>query len=119
MWVRSLGQKDPLEEGKATHSGILAWSLVDMDRGAWRAVIHRVTHSQTRLRRLSTHARTSHKAWTPFIIPLTSRNRQQESRYKLGIHLLPSPVKPFLDGFSLAGVLLLAMPKHFLELKSE
>ena len=25
MWVRSLGQEDPLEEGMATHSYILAW----------------------------------------------------------------------------------------------
>ena len=24
-WVRSLGQEDPLEEGTATHSSILAW----------------------------------------------------------------------------------------------
>ena len=24
IWVRSLGQEDPLEEGMATHSGILA-----------------------------------------------------------------------------------------------
>ena len=24
-WVRSLDQEDPLEEGKATHSSILAW----------------------------------------------------------------------------------------------
>ena len=24
MWVRSLGQEDPLEEGMATHSSILA-----------------------------------------------------------------------------------------------
>ena len=24
-WVRSLGWKDPLEKGKATHSNILAW----------------------------------------------------------------------------------------------
>ena len=24
-WVRSLGQKDPLEEGMAPHSNILAW----------------------------------------------------------------------------------------------
>ena len=24
MWVRSLGWEDPLEEGMATHSGILA-----------------------------------------------------------------------------------------------
>ena len=27
MWVRSLGQEDPLEEGVATHSSILAWII--------------------------------------------------------------------------------------------
>ena len=27
MWVRSLGQEDPLEEGRATHSNILAWRI--------------------------------------------------------------------------------------------
>ena len=25
MWARSLGQEDPLQEGMATHSNILAW----------------------------------------------------------------------------------------------
>ena len=33
-WVRSLGWEDPLEEGMATHSSILAWRI-PMDRGAW------------------------------------------------------------------------------------
>ena len=27
MWVQSLGQEDPLEEGTATHSSILAWRI--------------------------------------------------------------------------------------------
>ena len=27
MWVRSLGQEDPLEEDMTTHSSILAWSI--------------------------------------------------------------------------------------------
>ena len=27
MWVRSLGQEDPLEEGMATHSSSLAWRI--------------------------------------------------------------------------------------------
>jgi len=27
MWVRSLGLEDPLEEGMATHLGILAWKI--------------------------------------------------------------------------------------------
>ena len=26
-WVRSLGWKDPLEKGTATHSSILAWEI--------------------------------------------------------------------------------------------
>ena len=35
-WVLSLGWEDPLEEGMATHSSILAWTI-PMDKGAWRA----------------------------------------------------------------------------------
>ena len=27
MMIQSLGQEDPLEEGMATHSGILAWRI--------------------------------------------------------------------------------------------
>ena len=27
MWVQSLGPEDPLEEGMATHSSILAWRI--------------------------------------------------------------------------------------------
>ena len=27
-WVQSLGWKDPLEEGKGTHSSILAWRIL-------------------------------------------------------------------------------------------
>ena len=33
-WVWSLGWEDPLEEGMATHSSILAWRI-PMDSGAW------------------------------------------------------------------------------------
>ena len=47
-WVLSPGWEDPLEEGMATHSSILAWRI-PMDRGAWRATVHRVAKSQTRL----------------------------------------------------------------------
>ena len=28
LWVRSLGQDDPLEEELATHSSILAWGIL-------------------------------------------------------------------------------------------
>ena len=46
--VRSLSQEDPLQEGMATHSSILAWRI-PMDRGAWRATVHGVEMSWTRL----------------------------------------------------------------------
>ena len=55
MRVRSLGREDPLERGMTTHSNILAWRI-PMDRGAWWAIVHRVTKSQTRLRQASMHA---------------------------------------------------------------
>ena len=35
-----------LEEGMATHSSIFAWRI-PMDRGAWQAIVHGVTKSQT------------------------------------------------------------------------
>ena len=38
----------------ATHSNILVWRI-PMDRGAWWATVHKVTKSQTQLKRLSTH----------------------------------------------------------------
>ena len=44
-WVRSLGWDEPLEEGMATHSSILAWRI-PMDREAWRATIHGVAKSR-------------------------------------------------------------------------
>ena len=43
-WVGSLGWEDPLEEGMAAHSSILAWRI-PMDRGAWRATVHGVAES--------------------------------------------------------------------------
>ena len=47
--VRLQGWEDPLEEGMATHSSILAWRI-PLDRGAWQATVYRLTESQTRLR---------------------------------------------------------------------
>ena len=47
-WVQSLGWEDPLEEGMATYSSILAWRI-PKDRGALRATVHGVAKSQTQL----------------------------------------------------------------------
>ena len=44
--VQSLGREDPLEEGMATHSSILAWRI-PMDRGAWQTAVLGVVKSQT------------------------------------------------------------------------
>ena len=52
--VISLGWEDPLEEGMATRSSILAEN--PMDRGAWRAAVHRGAKSRARLKGLSMHA---------------------------------------------------------------
>ena len=51
MWVRSLGQEDPLEKETATHSSILAWDI--MDRGAWWAMVHGVTKESNMTQQLS------------------------------------------------------------------
>ena len=47
-WVQSLGWEDPLEEGMATHSSILAWRI-PMDTGAWLATVNRVAKSWIQL----------------------------------------------------------------------
>ena len=47
-WVQSLGWEDPLEEGMATHSSVLAWRI-PMDRRVWWATVHGVEKSLTQL----------------------------------------------------------------------
>ena len=44
--VQSLGLEDYLEKEMATHSSILAWEIPRI-RGAWQAIVHRITKSQT------------------------------------------------------------------------
>ena len=51
--VQSLGGEGLLEEGMVPPQ--YACLENPMDRGAWWATAHRVTHSQTPLKRLSTH----------------------------------------------------------------
>ena len=54
MLVLSLDWEDPLKEGMATHSSILAWRI-SVDRGAWWATVHRAIKSWTQLKQPSTH----------------------------------------------------------------
>ena len=46
--VQTLRWEDPLEEGMATHSNILAWRI-PMDRGVWWAIVHGIARSRTQL----------------------------------------------------------------------
>ena len=67
-WVGSLGWKDPLEEGIATHSSILA-RRIPMDRGSWGATVYGVTKSQTQLSDQAQHACTHTHAHTHTMLP--------------------------------------------------
>ena len=51
-WVQFLSWEDPLEEGTATHSSVLAWRI-PMDRGTWWAALYEVAESDM-TERLST-----------------------------------------------------------------
>ena len=46
--VLSLGQEDPLEKGRATHSGIVAWRIPWTEEPG-QATVHGVAKSRTRL----------------------------------------------------------------------
>ena len=48
-WIQSLGWKNPLEKGKATHSSILAWKIP--------RTVHGVTKSRTQLSDFHFHLR--------------------------------------------------------------
>jgi len=41
IWVRSLGWENPLEEGMATCSSVLAWRIL-MHRGAWQPTVYEI-----------------------------------------------------------------------------
>ena len=54
-----MGGEDPLEEGMATHSSILAWRI-HVDRRAWWATVHAATELDTTGATRHTHATVCH-----------------------------------------------------------
>ena len=46
--AEDLGWEDSLEEGRTTHSSILAWRI-PRERGAWWTTVHELAKSKTRL----------------------------------------------------------------------
>ena len=74
MWVRSLGQEDPLEEGMATHSSVLAWRIPWTEKPGELYIVHGVAQSQTQIK---WHCTYSTAAWQ-----LTqSRNQLQAGKF--------------------------------------
>ena len=71
-WVPSPGQRSP----GGGHSNPLQYSCLEnpMDRGAWRAMVHRVAKSQTQLKWLSMHTHAH-------LGPLNSESLQFEPGY--------------------------------------
>ena len=55
MQLQSLDWGDPLEEGMATHSGVLAWRIPQIEEPG-QATVHRVTKNQTPVKQVSTHS---------------------------------------------------------------
>ena len=53
-WVQFLGWEDPLEEGMAIHSRVLAWRI-PIYRGAWWTIVH-VVAKLDKTEQLSTHS---------------------------------------------------------------
>ena len=45
-WVQSMGWEDPLEEGMATHSSILAWRIPWTEEPGGLQTVHGVAESQ-------------------------------------------------------------------------
>ena len=69
VWVRSLGQEDPLEEEMATSSSILAWKLPWTEESGRLHIVHGV--AMVRIDRVSEHAHThwlcelTFSSWSP------------------------------------------------------
>ena len=64
MWVQSLGQEDPLEEGMASHTSILAWKIpwTEEPGGLQSTGSQRVRHNPAH----------RHGAWNPNCLKLAS-----------------------------------------------
>ena len=77
--VWSLGRKEPLEKGMATHSSIPVYLKNSMERGAWRATVHGIANSQTWLNDWHNNNSTDlQKSQKIFILLLQLRDLQFE-----------------------------------------
>ena len=75
-----LSWEDPLEKEMATHSSILAWRI-PMDRGAWRATVHGVIKTWTRLSDFHTKFRLNSRCYqaTSGMAPWVVKRRNKKA----------------------------------------
>ena len=89
---QSLGGEDPLEEGMATNSSILAWRVPRTEEPGELHTVHEVSKIQTRRKRLSMHTCTvSH--WLP-----RGRTWGNRSSYSRGPKVGPYDWKGLISG---------------------
>ena len=77
MWAQSLGWKDPLEKGIATHSSILACRIF-MDWEAWWATVPEVAKSWTRLSEEHLHW-PAYGEFVPLITVFNTENSKEQA----------------------------------------
>ena len=67
-WIQSLGQKDTLEKGEATHSSILIWRIpwTEEPGGLPSIASRRVRHNlATKQQQQCEHVRLNEESWVP------------------------------------------------------
>ena len=71
MWVQSLGWEDPLEEGMATHSGILVWRIpwTEEPYGLQSMGLQRVGHDRETEHSVPSTARSIHVPASVVVAP--------------------------------------------------
>ena len=95
MWVRSLGQEDPLEKEMGTHSSILAWKILHGQR-SWAGYSGKKTDRIERLTLLR-HQSGNVSCWPSSL----SLSISLEAKYKwlqrsVGLHCSSDPISPSL-----------------------
>ena len=104
MQFRSLGWKDPLEKGMATHSSILAWRIPWIVEPGGRATVHRYTKRHDR----ETHTLTR--------APASSQTLNSHIPVLLSYFTLISTVSPASCIFTTAGFALAIITSYLHEI---
>ena len=67
MWETWVSWEDPLEEGMATQSNVLAWRI-PTDRGTWWSAVHGAVRSSDMTEQLSAYSATRLAEWGDLVV---------------------------------------------------